>query len=101
MKVENVNVIDPAIRPGSPVKPRPKLNMAIAGALGLMVSLGIVFVMEYLDNTIKTPEQVTELLALPVLGTIPRIDVNKEQRRVEKMQRREAKKNGAEQGVEV
>ena len=74
MKVENIQVIDEAQVPELPIKPRPKLNMAIAGVLGLMVSIFLVFLLEYLDNTIKTPEDVQRYLELPVIGTIPNIE---------------------------
>ncbi|MHB8926878.1 MAG: YveK family protein [Bacillota bacterium] len=78
MKVENVQVVDPAIEPTAPVKPRPKLNMAVAGVLGIMVGVGLAFVLEYLDNTVKSPEDVRRYLDLPVLGTIPVIDLRQE-----------------------
>ena len=55
----------------SHIKPRPSLNMAIAGALGMMVSIFIVFLLEYLDSTIKTPGDVEKYLGLNVIGTIP------------------------------
>ena len=74
MKIENIQVIDEAQVPEAPIKPRPKLNMAIAGVLGLMVSIFLVFLLEYLDNTIKTPEDVQRYLELPVIGTIPNIE---------------------------
>lgn len=71
MKIDNVQVIDKAVVPVSPVKPRPMLNIAIAGVLGGMLSVFIVFILEYLDNTIKTPEEVEKYLELPVIGMIP------------------------------
>ena len=71
MKVDNVQVLDSAIVPGSPIKPRPKLNIAIAGVLGVMASVFIIFLLEYLDNTIKTPEDVEKYLGLHVIGIIP------------------------------
>lgn len=71
MKVDNVQVLDDAIVPTSHIKPRPSLNMAIAGALGMMVSIFIVFLLEYLDSTIKTPGDVEKYLGLNVIGTIP------------------------------
>ncbi|KPU27359.1 hypothetical protein TR13x_04560 [Caloranaerobacter sp. TR13] len=73
MKIENVQVIDRAEVPINPVKPKPKLNMAIAGVLGIMISIFIIFFIEYLDNTIKTPEDVERYLDLPVIGIIPDI----------------------------
>lgn len=73
MKVENVQVIDIAQVPLKPIKPRPILNMAIAGILGLMAGVFIGFLIEFLDNSIKTPEDVEMYLELPVIGAIPMI----------------------------
>ncbi|HZK57136.1 MAG TPA: Wzz/FepE/Etk N-terminal domain-containing protein [Clostridia bacterium] len=71
MKVDNVQVLDDAIVPTSHIKPKPKLNMAIAGVLGMMVSIFVVFLLEYLDSTIKTSEDIEKYLGLSVIGTIP------------------------------
>ncbi|WP_094549309.1 YveK family protein [Petroclostridium xylanilyticum] len=70
MDVENVQIIDKAEVPLTPVKPKKELNVAIAAFVGLMTGLGIIFLIEYLDNTIKTPEDVQKHLGLPVIGTI-------------------------------
>lgn len=78
MQVENVVTIDQAVAPTRPVRPRPMLNMAIAGVLGAMTGLGLVFFIEYLDNTLKTAEDVQRYLSLPLLGAIPFIDVRTE-----------------------
>lgn len=67
----NVQIMDRATLPEYPVSPRPMLNMAIAFFLGLMVSLGIIFLKEYLDNTIKTESDINRLLDIPVIGIIP------------------------------
>ncbi len=78
MKVENIQVIDKAQTPEKPIKPRPMMNMIIAGVLGFMISIFVVFILEALNNTIKTPEDVDHYLGLPVIGTIPMIeDTNK------------------------
>jgi len=71
---DNVKLLDDALLPTSPDNPKPKLNMIIALFIGLMVSVGIVFLLEYMDNTIKTQEDVEKLLGLPVIGTIPYVD---------------------------
>lgn len=73
MMVENVQVIDEAQVPERPISPRPNLNMAIAGVLGIMIGVFLVFLLEYLDNTIKTPEDVEKHLGLTVIGTIPKV----------------------------
>ena len=74
MKVENVQVIDKAQVPTNQVSPRPMLNIAIAGVLGLMLGIFIAFLIEFLDNSIKTPEDVEKYLGVPVLGTIPKVE---------------------------
>ncbi len=71
MKMDNVQLIDAAKVPIDRVKPRPMLNIAIAGLLGLMVSVGVVFLIEYLDNTVKTSEDIEQYIGLPVLASIP------------------------------
>lgn len=71
MKVENVQLIDAAELPKSPVKPNKQLNLAVAGVLGIMLGLGVVFLIEYLDNTVKTPEDIKKYVDLPVIGAIP------------------------------
>lgn len=71
MLVENVQVIDTAIVPNSPIKPKKLMNIAIAGVLGLMLGVFISFLMEFLDNTIKSKEDIERHLGLPVLGMIP------------------------------
>ncbi|HHV64368.1 MAG TPA: lipopolysaccharide biosynthesis protein [Peptococcaceae bacterium] len=70
-KVDNVSIVDEAIAPNSPVKPNKKLNVLIAFAVGLMVSVGLAFLLEFLDNTIKNERDVEEVLGLPVLALIP------------------------------
>lgn len=66
----NLNVISPATIPDGPIKPNKTLNMAVALVLGLMVSTGLAFLLNYLDNTVKSPKELEEL-GLPVLGQIP------------------------------
>ena len=67
----SVVVISPANLPVEPVKPNKTLNIAIAFVLGLMLSSLLVFLLEYLDNTLKTVGDVNRELGLPVLGLIP------------------------------
>lgn len=72
LKLENVQIVDKAEVPEEPVKPNKKLNLAVAFFVGLMAGLGLAFLIEYLDNTIKTPEDVTKHTGLTVIGAIPR-----------------------------
>jgi len=72
MNIDNVQVIDRALVPENAVSPKPMLNIAIAGVLGIMLSVFIIFILEYLDNTIKTANDVEKYLDLPVIGMIPK-----------------------------
>lgn len=71
----NVRVIEEVELPESPVSPNKVMNIAIAFLLGLMVSVGLVFLLEYLDNTYKSKDQLEKELDIPVLGTIPDVDL--------------------------
>ncbi|MGH0483253.1 YveK family protein [Bacillus mycoides] len=76
MNVDNVTVLSKAevAENQSPIKPVPMLNVAIAFVVGLMASVGLAFLLEYLDNTVKKEEDVESLLGLPVLGIVARMD---------------------------
>ena len=71
MQVENVTVVDTAVQPTSPIKPRKMLTILVAGMAGGMLGVGAAFVLAYLDNTFKRAEDIQQHLGLPVLGTIP------------------------------
>ena len=71
MNVENVQVLDEAIPQLSPVKPKKTMNIAISLVLGAMLGVLAAFILEFLDTSIKTPEDVEKYLGLPVIGTIP------------------------------
>jgi capsular polysaccharide biosynthesis protein len=77
-KVDSVSIVDSAVIPDKPVKPNKTLNVLIAFVVGLMASVGLVFLLEYLDNTIKTSSDVEQLLGIPVLGVIPNYDLGKQ-----------------------
>jgi len=67
----NVKIIESVKMPESPVSPNKKMNIAIAFLLGLMISVGLAFLLEFMDNTFKTKEQLEQILGIPVIGTIP------------------------------
>ena len=71
MQTSDIFVIEDAHLPGSPIKPNLILNLAVAALLALMLSVGIIFLLDYLDNTIKNEDQLEEISELPVLGIIP------------------------------
>ncbi|MCI4620632.1 capsular biosynthesis protein [Priestia megaterium] len=75
MKIDNVSVLSKAEVKGTvaPIKPQPLLNIAIAIVIGLMVGVGLAFLLEFLDNTLKTEQDIEKLLELPVMGVITTI----------------------------
>lgn len=75
MNVDNVSVLSKATlgESANPVKPQPLLNIAIAVVVGLMVGIGLSFLLEYLDNTLKTEQDIENLLELPLMGVITTI----------------------------
>ncbi|MDR6121153.1 capsular polysaccharide biosynthesis protein [Bacillus sp. SLBN-46] len=84
MNVDNVSILAKAevIDHISPIKPKPLLNVAIALVVGLMVGVGIAFLLEYFDTTVKDEQEIEKLLGLPVLGVIAKMDEAKiEQKR--------------------
>lgn len=77
LKSSNVRVVDVARAPVIPSKPNVPNNLAIGFMLGLLGGVALAFVMESLDNTVRTPEQVETLSGLPSLGMIPMsVDMN-------------------------
>jgi non-specific protein-tyrosine kinase len=68
-----LSVIQPAVAPDVPVWPRPLLNTLIAGIVGLLITGTIIFVAAYLDDSIKTPEEVEEVVGLATLGSVMRM----------------------------
>jgi capsular polysaccharide biosynthesis protein len=76
MKVDNVAILSEAKLDDNvgPIKPNKKLNIMISLFVSLMVSLGIVFLLEYLDDTFKTEQEVQQYLELPTLVMISKIN---------------------------
>ena len=73
-KADSVEVLDYAVVPENPVKPNKKMNIAIAAVLGMMIGLFLTFLLEYLNNKIKTPNDIEKYLDLPVLGVVPSME---------------------------
>jgi len=71
MKASNIRVVDQAEVPPKPAKPRVALNLALGLIMGLGLGVGMAFFQEYLDNTLKSPDDVQRFLHLPALGIIP------------------------------
>lgn len=74
-KIDNIQVIDGAVKSDIPVKPNKKENMIKFFAFGVFCGLIIIFLIYILDKTIKTADDVVELLELPVIGVVREFDV--------------------------
>jgi non-specific protein-tyrosine kinase len=72
--VSNVVQVEPAVEPTIPVRPRTMVNTLLAAVVGAMLAVGVVFLIEYLDDTIKTPDEVMRATELPLVGLISRIE---------------------------
>ncbi len=70
-RTNNVRVVDRAEIPGAPITPNHRRDWAYAIALGLALALGMAFGIDYLDDTVKTPEDITRRLKLKFLGLVP------------------------------
>lgn len=94
MNVDNVSVLSPAVLKENPepVSPNPLLNMAIAAVVGLMLGVGIAFLLEYLDTTIKDEQDIEEFLGIPVIGVISPILEKAELVKEEKVVKRKREK---------
>lgn len=70
-------VVEPAVVPNAPVSPDPVRNGLLALGLGLMLGLGLVFLLEYLDDRWRSPEEVEQISGVPTFGVIPRFEAVK------------------------
>jgi capsular exopolysaccharide synthesis family protein len=84
IEVNNVQVIDTAKVPNKPVKPNKKMNVSVAGVLGLLSGAMLIYILEYVDHTFKKPEDVEGQLGLNVIGTIPLFEGGKRGKRKSK-----------------
>jgi polysaccharide biosynthesis transport protein len=71
MNASNINVVDAAVPPTRPVRPRPVLNLGLALLLGLGCGIGVAFLQEHLDNTLKNSADIERVLRVPALALIP------------------------------
>lgn len=79
----NIQVVDQAAVPARPYKPNIPRKILYATVIGLFLGVGLVFFLEHLDNTIKTSEEVEQIIRLPSFGMVPELSYEK-RRRVER-----------------
>lgn len=70
-RIVNVKVIEPSLASSAPVRPRKLLIVALGIVLSLLAGIGFAFLAEYFDHSIKTAEEVSRYLELPLLASIP------------------------------
>jgi capsular exopolysaccharide synthesis family protein len=73
-----VSLVEPALTPTEPVRPRTRLNVALGLVLGLMLGTGLAFLRDFLDRSVKTPEELEAAAGAPVVGTIPPFKATKQ-----------------------
>jgi succinoglycan biosynthesis transport protein ExoP len=67
----NVRIVEEATAPGAPIRPRKAWNLGLSIVAGLVLAFGVAFGLEYLDTTVKTPDDVERYLGLSVIGVVP------------------------------
>jgi succinoglycan biosynthesis transport protein ExoP len=71
LRSSNIRVVDPAMIPSTPARPAKARNVTLAFLVGLVGGIGLALFREYLDNTVKTPDDVETLARLPSLAVVP------------------------------
>lgn len=91
MNVNDIRVVDSAIQPKQPIKPRVPVNLAIGGMLGLLAGAAFALAREQLDRTLKTAIDVEQKLGVPCLGLVPLVQEDGPQPKQPKRTRRQAR----------
>lgn len=73
LRTSNIRIVDPALTPSKPIRPRKARNLLLALLAGLLGGVGLGFLREYFDNTVKTTSDIECLTGLPSLTIVPRI----------------------------
>jgi polysaccharide biosynthesis transport protein len=71
LQSSNIRVVDPAMIPSYPSRPAKTRNVALAFLVGLVGGIGLALLREYMDNTVKTPDDIETLARLPSLAVVP------------------------------
>jgi len=71
LRSSNIRIVDPALVPSSPSRPQKARNILLAFLVGLVGGIGLAIFREYLDNTVKSPDDIESLTGLPSLAVVP------------------------------
>jgi polysaccharide biosynthesis transport protein len=71
LRSSNIRIVDPAMVPTTPARPAKARNLMLAFLVGLIGGVGLALLREYLDNTVKTPDDIETLARLPSLAVVP------------------------------
>lgn len=85
IKMSNIRILDLAEVPLRPTKPNKTLNILLGVIVGLVGGLGIAFLMEYVDNTIRTQEDIEKYLGTSLLGIVGHIPLDKKETQTAKL----------------
>ncbi|PYF06069.1 YveK family protein [Ureibacillus chungkukjangi] len=88
MNVDNINILSSAKfnENAKPIKPNKILNVAIAGVVSLLLGIGLVFLIEVFDTTIKTEKDIEEISSIPIIGVISPFESEERNRSKKKLQ---------------
>src|SRR5208282_1854916 len=88
LRSSNIRVVDPALVPTSPSRPQKARNILLAFFVGLIGGVGLAIFREYLDNTVKSPDDIAALTGLPSLAVVPTLpSLNGHHSRLSKLSR--------------
>lgn len=90
-KVDGIEVIDDAIKPTSPISPNKINNMMKATIIAIVIAIFIIFLLEYLDNKVKTVEDIEKTIGVPVLGIISEFEITQNKKSFGKKKRKKKK----------
>jgi len=71
LRSSNIRIVDPALIPTGPSRPNKTRNVMLSFLVGLIGGIGLALLREYLDNTVKTPDDIENLARLPSLAVVP------------------------------
>lgn len=71
LRSSNIRIVDPALTPTTPAGPAKARNISLALVIGLLGGIGLAVFREYLDNTVKAPDEIESLTGLPLLAVVP------------------------------